>query len=158
LAARPAGAGRAGLPEVLRARALDDPLARQTDLLPQRDRLLVGADAERLVAAEDGHPELVRVEPEALRRQLPRERDRALLEVVADREVAEHLEEREVPMRRADDVDVDRAKALLTARQARVRRLLLPEEVRLERVHPGGREQHAGIEQRGHERARRQAA
>ena len=57
--------------------------------------------------------------------ELPRELDGALLEVVADREVAEHLEERQVARGRADVVDVDRAEALLAARQARRRRLLL---------------------------------
>ena len=50
------------------------------------------------------------------------ELDRALLEVVADREVAEHLEEREVPRRVADVLDVGRAEALLAGRQPVVRR------------------------------------
>src|SRR5205085_6387705 len=92
LAARPAGPRRPRLPEVLRARALDDPLARHADRLPQLDRLVVGAEPELLVAAEDGYPDVLGLEAEALRGELPRELDRALLEVVADREVAEHLE------------------------------------------------------------------
>ena len=96
LAARAAGAGRAGLPEVLAARAADDPLTRDADLQPRLDRLLVRAEAELLVALEDRDPDVVRVEAEALQRQLPGELDRALLEVVAHREVAEHLEERQV--------------------------------------------------------------
>src|SRR5262249_41392173 len=86
-----------------------------------------------------------------------RELDGALLEVVADREVAEHLEEGEVPRGVADVLDVDRAEALLAGGQPVVRRLLDPEEVRLERVHARGREQHRRIERRGHERTARQA-
>ena len=46
LRARPARAGRAGLPEVLRAVARHDPLARHADRQPRLDRLLVEADAE----------------------------------------------------------------------------------------------------------------
>ena len=59
LAARAARPGRARLPEVLRSRQLDDPLARHADLQPRLDRLLVGAEAELLVALEDGRPRCV---------------------------------------------------------------------------------------------------
>ena len=56
--------------------------------------------------------------------QLPGERDRFLLEVVAEREVAEHLEERVMPERRPDVVEVvvlaADAHALLRRRRARV--------------------------------------
>ena len=79
------------------------------------------------------------------------------LKYCADREVAEHLEEREVPRGVADVLDVGRAKALLAARQQRRRRRLETEEVALERVHSGRREQHRLVERRGHERCRRQA-
>ena len=113
LAARAARTGRPRLPEVLRARAADDPLARDADRQPRLDRLLVRAEAELLVALEDRDPDVVRVEAEALERELPGERDRALLEVVAHREVAEHLEERQVPRRQAHLIDVGRAEALL---------------------------------------------
>ena len=153
LAARAARAGRARLPEVLAARAADDPLARDADLQPRLDRLLVGPEAELLVALEDRDPDVVGVEAEALERQLPRELDRALLEVVADREVAEHLEERQVAGRQADLVDVRRPEALLAARQPVVRRLLAALEVRLERVHARGREQHRRIVLGRHEAA-----
>ena len=86
-----------------------------------------------------------------------RELDGALLEVVADREVAEHLEEREVARGVADVLDVGRAEALLAARQPVVRRLLDAREVGLERVHARGREQDRRIERRRDERGRRQA-
>ena len=133
----------------------DDPLARHADRHPGLDRLLVGAEAELLVALEHGDPDVARVEAEALQRELPGELDGALLEVVADREVAEHLEEREVPRRVADVLDVGRAEALLAGRQAVVRRLLAAEEVGLERVHAGGREQHGRVVRRGDQRRRR---
>ena len=137
---------------------LDDPLARDADRQPRLDRLLVGAEAELLVALEDRDPDVVRVEAEALQRQLPRELDRALLEVVADREVAEHLEERQVARRQADLVDVRRAEALLAARQPVVRRLLAALEVRLERVHARRGEQHRRIVLGRHERRRKGCA
>ncbi len=117
LAARPAGAGRAGLPEVLRARTEDDPLTRHADRLPGGDRLLVRADPERVVALEDRDPDVLRPEPEAVQREFPGQLDRALLEVLPYGEVAEHLEEGEVPRRVADVLDVGRPEALLSARQ-----------------------------------------
>ena len=78
LRARAARAGRARLPEVLRARARDDALARHADRQPRLDRLLVGAEAELLVALEDRDPDVVGAEAEALERELPGELDRAL--------------------------------------------------------------------------------
>ena len=160
LRARAARAGRAGLPEVLRARAqLDDPLARHADRLPdarsppRRGRGRAPRRRSKTVTQMSSA-----LEAEALDRQLPGELDRALLEVVADREVAEHLEERQVARGRADVLDVGGAEALLARRQARRGRLLEAEEVGLERVHPGGREQHRRVERGGHQRRRRAGA
>ena len=65
----------------------------------QLDRLLVGAEPQPLVALEHGHPDVPLGEAEHLPRELPRELDRLALEVVAEREVPEHLEERQVPGR-----------------------------------------------------------
>ena len=65
LRARPAGAGRARLPEVVGGRQADDPLIGDADLTPDLDRLLVGTETEPFVAGEHGHPDPVRVEPEA---------------------------------------------------------------------------------------------
>jgi hypothetical protein len=62
--------------------------------------------------------------------------DRTFLEVVAEGEVARHLEERVVAGGLADLVDVAGAHALLHAGRALVRRRLLTEEVRLELHHP----------------------
>src|SRR5207247_607351 len=119
LAARPAWPGRAGLPEVLLTRAGDDPLARHAHPDPGLDRLLVGTDSQLVVALEDRHPDPVAVEAVDLQRQLPRLLDRALLEVIAEREVAEHLEERQVPRRHPDLLDVGRPEDLLARRHPR---------------------------------------
>jgi hypothetical protein len=145
LGAGAAGPGRARLPEVLRARQQHDPLAWEADRQPRLDRLLVGAEAERIVALEDRDPDALGVEAEVLQRELPRHLDRAVLEVVAEREVAEHLEERQVALGETDLVDVRRAEALLARGQPLVRRLLAPLEVRLERVHARADEQRRGV-------------
>ena len=73
------------------------------------------------------------VESEHVGDELPRPRDRVGLEVVAEAEVAEHLEEREVAVRAADVVEVvvlaAGAHALLRRRRPLVRRRLLADEV-----------------------------
>ena len=48
-----------------------------------------------------GHAQLRRVEPQLAGDELPGERDRIALEVVAEREIAEHLEEGVVTRRMA---------------------------------------------------------
>ena len=98
-AARPGAADR---PEVvataaggtIRSGGMPDPL-------PELDRDLVLAEPELRVAGEDGDPDAVRVELQVLGHELPGELDRAFLEVLAEREVAEHLEEGQVVRRRA---------------------------------------------------------
>ena len=91
--ARPRAADR---PEVLGRRQRDDPLRRHADLLPEVDRHLVGAELHERVACVDRHPDPVPVELHVLQHELAGELDRALLEVLAEREVPEHLEERQV--------------------------------------------------------------
>ncbi len=154
LRAGTAGAGRPGLPEVVLAAEADDALVRDADPAPDLDRLLVGAEPELLVAAEDGHPDPLRVHPEALGRELPAPGDRLLLEVVAEAPVAEHLEEGEVAGGVADLLDVGGAEALLHVGEARRRRLLAAEEVGLEGLHAGGGQQHRRVVRRGHQRGR----
>ena len=138
LRARSARTRLAHLPEVvLVAEALD---------AVHRDADLVVPDLLRLfVAVVDGDPELVAVEAEHLGDELPRPRDGVGLEVVAEAEVAEHLEEHEVPLRATDVVEVvvlaAGAGALLHGHRSRVRRSLVAGEVRLERHHAGHREQ-----------------
>ena len=145
LGVRPARPGAADRPEVLRGGQQDDPLDRLADLPPLVVRDLVLAEPELGVAREDADPEPFGIELQVLEDELPRELDRALLEVLAEREVAEHLEERQVRPVEADLVDVGRAEALLHRRQQRRRRLLSPEEVRHQRLHPGGREQRRAV-------------
>ena len=137
-AARPRAADR---PEVFRRGQQDDPLDRLADLLPLVVRDLVLAEPQLRVAREDADPEAFGIELQVIEDELPREIDRALFEVLAEREVAEHLEEGEVGAVEADLVDVGRAEALLHRRQQRCRRLLSPEEERHQRLHPRGREQ-----------------
>ena len=148
LRARAARAGVGGLPEILRTRQADDPLAREK-ALPASDRDLVLAEAELRIAREDGHPELARVETHLLGDELPREVDRPVLEVVAEREVAEHLEEGAVPVGAADVVEVvvlpARPDGLLNGGNARCDRLFDPEKPPLHRLHARDDEERRGV-------------
>src|SRR5918993_291494 len=128
-------------PEVLRARQRDDPLRRHPDLLPLADRDLVRPESEGGIARVDGHPDPIPVEAEPFHDEFLRELDRTGLEVLPERKVAEHLEEREVVAVVADLVDVRRPEALLRRRRQRGRRPLTPEEIRHLRLHPGRRQQ-----------------
>ena len=103
------------------------------ELLPDRERFLV------LAEHRDREPLLV--EAVVLGEQLPREDDRALLEVVAEREVAQHLEEGVVARGVADVVEVvvlaAGAHALLRGRGGVVGARLLAGEHVLELHHAG---------------------
>jgi hypothetical protein len=68
LRAGAAGAGRAGLPEVVLAAEADDPLLGDARGAPDLDRVGIRAQAQLLVAAEDRDPDPLRVHPEALGR------------------------------------------------------------------------------------------
>src|SRR5690606_28645421 len=104
LRARAGGAGLAGRPVVvLLAARLDALVGQAGDALPQLPRLVV--------VVVDGDPDALRVEPvlallARARDEVPGVGDRAFLEVVPEREVAVHLEERAVAGRLADLVDV----------------------------------------------------
>ena len=94
-----AGTGIAHRPEIIRGRNPDDAIVgKARDLLPEIERLVVGV--------VDGDEQLVLFQPELFGDQLPGQLDRALLEVVAEREVAEHLEEGEMARGVADIVEV----------------------------------------------------
>src|SRR4029450_12830592 len=84
-----AGTARPGIahgPEIVRGRDADDPAFRQAgDLAPQVEGFVV--------FREDRDQQLVLGEAVFLGHQAPGQIDRALLEIVAEREVAEHLEE-----------------------------------------------------------------
>lgn len=143
LGAGTARAGDAHGPEVvLLAQALD---------AIGRDADPVAPDGLGLVVVQvDGDPQALGVEPEAAVRhgagqQLPGVRDGAFLEVVAEGEVAAHLEEGAVPGGLADLLDVRRTHALLHAGDARGGRLDLTEEVGLEGHHAGGDQQQSRV-------------
>jgi hypothetical protein len=99
LRARPARPGVAHGPEIVRGRDAQDLLVRQAgDLGPQLGRLVV--------LGIDGDQQAVLGQAELLRHQVPGQLDRQVLEVVAEGEVAQHLEEGVVARRVADVLQV----------------------------------------------------
>ena len=142
LAARTTRAGRTHLPEVvLVAQPLDARLGHLGEIEPQRLGLVVG-----LVNRD---PQLLRIEAERARGEVPRIGDGLRLEVVTEAEVAKHLEEHEVAGGAADVVEVvvlpAGPGALLAGGGPLERCRLVAGEVGLERNHPGNREQQRGI-------------
>ena len=81
-----------------------DPLGGH-DPRPDLGRLVVGL--------EHRVPEKFGVEPEAIGDELVRPGNGVLFEVVTEAEIPQHLEEGEMTLRRADDVDVDGSDDLL---------------------------------------------
>ena len=153
----PARARAADRPEVLRRRQRHDPLGGHADLQPEVDRDLVGAELQLGVAGVHAHPDPVPVELQPVPDELGGEVDRTVLEVLAEREVAEHLEERQVVGVEPDLVDVRRPEALLRGRRQRRGRRLAAEEERHLRLHPGGRQQRRAVVRARDERRRRAA-
>ncbi len=148
-AARPR---RARLPEVLGPRQAADAVGRYPDALPAGDGHAVLAEPELRVAREHGRPQALGGKAHVPRHELPGEVDRPVLEVVAHREVAEHLEEREMASSQPDCVDIGRTKAFLDCGQPVRGRFLLAEEVRLQGLHAGRRQEDRGVVCTGHER------
>ena len=160
LGAGAAGAGVAHAPEIVARvfRALvvadaDDAVGRHADaVVPQRVGLVVGV--------VDGDQQAVLVDAEPLRAgdELPGEADRVFLEVVAEAEVAEHLEERVMPGGVADVLEIvvlaAGAHALLRGGRTGVGPPVTTGEDFLELHHAGVGEQQRGIVA-GHQRARR---
>ncbi len=148
-----AGTARTGVarrPEIVASGDADDLVVGEArHLLPDA----VGV----LVVVIDGHQQPLGVEAVHLGDQLPRQRDRPLLEVVAEGEVAEHLEEGVMPRRVADVVQVvvlaAGAHALLRGRCPRIGTRLLAGEHVLERHH-AGRGEHQGRVVARHQRRR----
>ena len=158
LGTRPAGAGVGHLPEVVRGerRALvvadaDDALHRHADLVaPDGVGLVIG-----LV---DGHHQPRRVQSPDAGQQLPRPLDRVVLEVVAERPVAQHLEEGVVTRGVAHLVQIvvlaAGAQAALDVRGAHVAGFLAAQKHVLELDHPGVGEQQGRIVGRHQRRGR----
>ncbi len=157
LRVRAAGARPADRPEVLGRGQRHDPLGRHPDLLPEVDRDLVRAELELGVAGVDAHPDPLPVEAEALAEELGRVRDRAVLEVLPEREVAEHLEERQVVGVEPDLVDVGRPEHLLAGGRQRRGRRLTAQEVRHLGLHPRRRQEGRAVVCPRDERRRRAA-
>ena len=99
LRARAAGAGASPISQKLSSPMRWMRSAGTPDLVPPDGLGLVVVDV-------DGDPQPVAVEPEHLGEQLPGQGDGLLLEVVAEAEVAQHLEEGEVAGGVADVLDV----------------------------------------------------
>ena len=151
LAARTAGARLAHRPEVVLLAAAQDPLRRQAgDPQPQ----VLGL----VVLLEHGGEEVFGPEPPRPGDEFPGGSDRLLLEVVAEGEVAQHLEERVVARARADVLQVvvlaGHPQALLGGHRPRRLRLFDAEEEVLELDHPGVDEQQGRIVARHQRRAR----
>jgi hypothetical protein len=86
-------------PEIVAGGDADDlVVAEARDLLPKRGRLVI--------VVIDGDEQLVLRQAEILGDQRPGRFDRAVLEIVAEREIAEHLEKGEVPGGVTDIVEV----------------------------------------------------
>src|SRR6266705_1576141 len=157
-AARPARAGIGHVPEIIA-------------LVLRATRLVADADAAALGHADLLRPDVVGLvvglvdrDPESLGRQLvhldqqiPREADRVALEVIAEREIAEHLEEGVMARGVADVLEVvvlaAGAQAPLRGGRALVGPRFPAEKHVLELHHAGIGEEQRGIVRR-HERAR----
>ena len=140
--ARAARAGVAHGPEVIRSRDADDAIVGEAGHLAPQDRRL-------LVLGVDGDQQAVHRQAEVLADQLPGQLDRLFLEIVAEREVAEHLEEGVVAGGVADVIQVvvlaAGAHAALGRGRARGGPGLGAGEDVLERHHAGIDEQQGGI-------------
>ena len=128
----------AGGPEVVVLAHPGDPVRGEPDLLVP--------DVEGLVVVEvDGEGQPPGGDLEGLREELPGPVDGLALEVVAEAEVAQHLEERHVPRRLADVLDVAGPDALLARGRALEAGVAQAHELALELVHPGRREEHGRV-------------
>ena len=134
LGARAARAGRSGAPEVVILAQTGDMVFGHAERLPDLDGLVV--------VLEDGEVQLVLRKAEHLRGELEGPGAHLVLEIAAEAEVAQHLEERQVTGI-ADVVDVVGAHAFLHCGSADICgiKLLLMKEVGLELHHACAGEQ-----------------
>ena len=140
LGAGTAGPVEAGEPVVALILAVAiDAILGHADLAPVRVRIVV--------VEEDGRDEPLLGHAHDLGDELPGPGLGLGLEVVAQGEVAHHLEEGEMRLV-ADLVDVGGAEALLRGREPGPRRSRLAQEVRLEGDHAGAGEEQGGIARR----------
>src|SRR5215213_2739252 len=104
LATWPTRARLTHLPEIVFATEAQDSLARCTGLLPQAFGVFVGRHLG--VAFVNGEPQSLRIEFQNINQQLPGKLDCVFLEIIAKREIAEHLEERVMPRSLSDVIEV----------------------------------------------------
>ena len=128
-------------------------ITERNDALPRHANLVVPYSARLFVRVVNGHPYPRGVDLEHDGREFPRPGNSLPLEVVADAEVAQHLEYRVVG-EIADDINIGRAEALLGRRESYAGRRLVPCVVRLERHHACRSEQQRRIPGRYERRAR----
>ena len=94
LAARTLRPGVAHHPEVVfKPQPEDAVVGKAGDFFPQRARFVVGPQLHRGIAAKHRDHQPLGVQRQLFGQKLPRQLDRPRFEVVAKREVAEHLEE-----------------------------------------------------------------
>ena len=133
LRARPARAGRAHLPEIVRRGDTDDPILGYANLLPDFKGFVVRVIHRRV------QPALV--DTEIPGNQFPGEPDRVVLEIIPERKIAQHLEKRVVARGIAHIVQIivlaSGANTFLAGRGALVVAMLHPGEQVLELNHPG---------------------
>ena len=149
--ARTAGAGIAHLPEIGLCAQAHDAVFRETgDLLPQRHGLVI--------VLIDGDHELVLGQAPILGQQVPGQFDGAVLEIIAEGEIAQHLEEGVVTGGETDIVEIvvlaTGTHAFLRRRRSRIGPLFHPGKDVLELHHAGIGEHQRRIVAR-HQRARR---
>ena len=142
LRARAARPGIAHAPEIIRSADADDPLVGQAgDFPPQLSRVVV--------IGIDGHQQLVRGQTKITGQQRPSVLDGDGLEVVAEAEIAEHLEKSMVPGGIANIVEVvvlaARPHTLLRGRRSRIRTAFLPRKHVLKLNHATIRKQQRGV-------------
>ena len=140
-------------PEIVVGRDADDAaFGKPRDPAPQVERLVV--------AVIDRHRQAVGVDAPFARDEVPGEPYRPFLEVIAEREIAQHFEEGMVPRRIAHIVEIvvlaASPHAFLRRRGGDVRTRLQPREDILERHHAGVDEHERRVVVR-HQRCRRHA-
>ena len=139
--ARTAGTGVRHLPKVI-ARELAAQVIADAHASLGWDADLFRPDVVSLVVVDvNRRPQTFRRKAVLLGQKLPRVMDRVTLEIVAEAEIAQHLEQREVTRRVTDILEIvmlaARAHATLRRRRAHIRSLVEAEEHILELNHPG---------------------
>src|SRR5216683_4992249 len=140
LGVRSARPGRTRGPEVVLITKTPDPFGRDAGLLPDLKALVI--------VVVDAGPKPLLIELQFFGQEVVGVGNGLLLEVVAEREIAQHFEEGQVMPVMAHQVNVHRAEDLLTGGRAGVRRLSLAQEVGFELDHTGAGEQQGRIAER----------